>query len=54
MDKDILCSDVEGLVGDPFSIETTSAFDSANITFKVNTSNLGETLFENLAILWYD
>ena len=54
MDKDILCSDVVGLVGEPFEIETTSQFDNATITFEVDKTKLGETQFDELIFLWYD
>ena len=54
MDKDVLCSEVVGLVGEPFSIETTSQFDIASLTFKIDQSKLGDTEFDNLMFLWYD
>lgn len=58
MDEDILCSDVVGLVGEPFEITSTSEFDAesnpATITFYINQNKLGETSFEDLLFLWYD
>lgn len=54
MDKDVLCSSVVGLVGEPFSIESESSFDKATITFTVDKTKLGETEFDNLMFLWYD
>jgi len=54
MNKDILCSDVVGLVGEPFSIETTSQFDKATLTYVIDKSKLGDTDFDNLLFLWYD
>ena len=54
MDKDVICSEVVGLVGEPFSIETTSQFDTATLTFKIDRSKLGDTVFDNLMFLWYD
>ena len=58
MDEDILCSDVVGLVGEPFEIMSTSEFDAesnpATITFHINQDKLGETSFEDLLFLWYD
>ena len=54
MDKDVICSEVVGLIGEPFSIETTSQFDTATLTFKINQSKLGDTAFDNLMFLWYD
>lgn len=54
MDKDILCTDVVGLVGEPFEIETTSEFDTAILTFVIDKEKLGDTEFNNLLFLWYD
>ena len=54
MNKDILSSDLVGLVGEPFEINSTSQFDKATITFNVNKSKLGNTSFDNLLFLWYD
>lgn len=54
MDKDYMCSRVVGLVGEPFSIETTSNFTEATLTFKVDKTKLGDTEFDNLMFLWYD
>lgn len=54
MGVDILCSEVVGLVGEPFSIETDSKFDKAVISFKVDKSKLGDTEFADLLFLWYD
>ncbi len=54
MNKDVLCSNVVGLVGEPFSIESESSFDKATITFTVDKTKLGETEFDNLIFLWYD
>ncbi len=54
MGKDYLCTEVVGLVGEPFEIKTTSEFDTATITFKLDTEKLGEDEFDNLLFLWYD
>lgn len=54
MNKDVLCTGVVGLIGEPFEIETESEFDEATITFKLDTDKLGETAFEDLIFLWYD
>ena len=54
MNKDMICSDVAGLVGEPFEIETESQFDNATISFKIDKEKLDETAFEDLMILWYD
>ena len=54
MNKDMLCTDVVGLVGEPFSIETTSEFDSATLTYVIDKDKLGDTEFDNLLFLWYN
>ena len=54
MNEDVICTGVVGLVGEPFSIETTSEFENATITFKIDKSKLGETDFNSLMFLWYD
>ncbi|MCM1508719.1 MAG: VWA domain-containing protein [Ruminococcus flavefaciens] len=54
MDKDFICSGVVGLVGVPFSIKTTSEFDTATLSFKIDQSKLGDTDFNDLLFLWYD
>lgn len=54
MDEDAICSDVVGLIGEPFEIESESRFDKATITFKINQSKLGDTELDNLLFLWYD
>lgn len=54
MGVDYLCSEVVGLVGEPFEIETTSEFDTATLTFVIDKSKLGDTEFDNLMFLWYN
>ena len=54
MNTDILCTNVAGLVGEPFEIETTSEFDTATLTFVIDQSKLGETEVANLMFLWYN
>ena len=54
MNKDVLCTDVVGLIGEPFEIETTSKFDKATLTYVIDKSKLGDTEFDNLLFLWYD
>jgi len=53
-DTDILTKNVAGLIGEPFSFETTSTFDEATITFALNSDNLNELNFDNLGVLWYN
>ena len=54
MYSDMICTDVVGLVGEPFDIITTSLFDEAIISFKVDSEKLDGTPIEDLAFLWYD
>lgn len=54
MNKDVLCSNVVGLVGNPYDIISTSSFDNAELSFKIRKNKLNNTKFDNLAILWYD
>lgn len=54
MNKDIICTDVVGLVGEPFSIETTSKYKKATLSFKIDQSKLEDTELDNLLFLWYD
>lgn len=54
MNKDMLSSNVVGLIGEPFSIETTSQFEKATLTYVIDKSKLGNTEFDNLLFLWYD
>ena len=54
MGKYVLCSNVVGLVGEPFSIESESSVAKATITFTVDKTKLGETESDNLLFLWYD
>lgn len=54
MGKDYLCTEAVGLVGEPFEIETTSEFDKAILTFKIDKDKLGEIPFDNLLFLWYN
>ncbi len=51
---DMRVSEIVGLVGAPVSIETTSQFDHATITFGYDENELGEVDEENLGILWFD
>lgn len=54
MNTDILCTDVVGLVGEPFEIETESEFDKVTLTFIINKDKLDEIPFDNLLFLWYN
>lgn len=54
MGKHYLYTEVVGLVGEPFEIETSSEFDTATLTFTIDKSKLGDTEFDNLMFLWYN
>ncbi|MDR0920017.1 MAG: hypothetical protein LBM93_12375, partial [Oscillospiraceae bacterium] len=54
MGIDIMSSNLVGLVGDPFDFSTTSEFEEAKLTFTIDQTKLGDALFENLTIMWYD
>lgn len=54
MNKDKICSEVVGLVGEPFEINTSSKFNTATISFKIDQSKLGNTKFDDLMFIWYD
>ena len=54
MGKHYLCTEVVGLVGEPFEIETSSEYDTATLTFTIDKSKLGDTEFDNLMFLWYN
>lgn len=53
-DLDMRSSDVVGLVGVPVEIHCSEEFDTADITFKYDESELGDTNEEDLRMLWYD
>ncbi|MBE5943604.1 MAG: VWA domain-containing protein, partial [Lachnospiraceae bacterium] len=54
MNRDVMCTEVVGLIGEPFNIETTSEFEKATITYVVDKEKLGDTEFTDLMFLWYD
>jgi len=51
---DAMSSNVYALVGEPFNITSTSDFEEATITFKIDQSQLNDASFANLIILWYN
>ncbi len=52
--QDVMSSNLEGLVGAPIEIETTSCFDTADIVFEYDESLLKDVNEEDLAVVWYD
>lgn len=45
---------IDAMIGEPFNFTSSTDFKSATITFKIDQSKLGDTLFDNLIILWYN
>lgn len=54
LNEDIVCTDVAGLIGEPFSITTNCEFQSATISFEMSEAAIAETPLENMLVLWYD
>lgn len=54
MDTDWMCSNVVGLIGEPYDITSDSQISTGTITFHVDQSALGDIPFANLKILWYN
>jgi hypothetical protein len=54
MDIDWMCSNVVGLVGDPYDISCDSTIDNATVTITVNTNELDNVDFNDLVVLWYN
>lgn len=52
MKTDWMCSNIVGLVGEPYDISSESKFSEATITFKI-TSDFNNNIAD-LKILWYD
>ena len=51
---DVYKRQVVGLVGNPYDINSTSQFNEAELSFKIRKKYLGATVFDDLAILWYN
>ncbi len=51
---DMRTTDVVGRVGAAVDIETTQEFEEATITFTYDEAALGDSLEDNLRIVWYD
>lgn len=54
MNEDKLCSNLVGLVGEPFEIETTSEFDTATLTFFIDKSKSNNIPLDSIKFLWYN
>lgn len=53
-DIDVGCSQVPGILGDPYEIETNCEFDKAKLSFIIDKNQLGNINFSDLIVLWYD
>lgn len=54
LNKDVLCSEVVGLVGIPVDITSDGKFDEARITFYYDESKLNDVSEDSLGMMWYD
>ena len=54
MDTDWMCSNVVGLIGEPYDISSDSTITEGTITFHVDAEALGESSFDDLTVLWYN
>ena len=54
MGVDWMCSNVVGLIGDPYDISSDSKITEGTITFHVATEAFGESSFDDLVVLWYN
>ncbi|MDR7001393.1 DUF3289 family protein [Neobacillus niacini] len=50
----IKTTNLHGIIGSPVSINTQSEFEKASIKFTYDESKLGDTLENDLAIIWYN
>ena len=51
---DVMSTNVVGLVGEPYDITTTSDFESATLSYKIEEEYLTSNSIEELLFLWYD
>ncbi|MGZ9817103.1 DUF3289 family protein [Peribacillus simplex] len=50
----IKTTNLHGIIGSPVSINTQSEFEKASIQFTYDEAKLGDTLEDDLAIIWYN
>ncbi|XRG77295.1 DUF3289 family protein [Rossellomorea sp. GAMAL-10_SWC] len=50
----IKTTNLQGIIGSPVSINTHSKFEKASIKFTYDETKLGDTLEDDLAIIWYN
>lgn len=51
---DAMSTGTYAMIGEPFNFTSATEFETATITFKIDQTKLGDTLFDNLIILWYN
>ncbi len=54
LNKDVMCSDVVGLVGAPYDIKTLDVTESATLRFRMDPDKMGDTQLSDLMFLWYN
>ena len=54
LNKDVMCSDVVGLVGAPYDIKTLDVTESATLRFRMDSDKMGNTQLSDLMFLWYN
>ncbi len=54
MNIDWMCTNIVGLIGEPYDIYTSSNFDEATVTISVDVTALENTSFNDLIVLWYN
>lgn len=51
---DVYSTDVYGRIGSPINFECEESFDEATVVITYDDSNLGNSMEENLGVLWFD
>lgn len=54
VDDNVFVSNVAGIIGKPFQFTSSSVFETAEVSFYVDTNCLDEVTFDNLGVLWYN
>ncbi|MBI0579478.1 DUF3289 family protein [Neobacillus cucumis] len=52
--NNVKTTNLHGMIGSPVSITTKSAFEKASITFTYDEAKLGDTVENDLGIIWYN
>lgn len=53
-DIDILCSEIDGIFGEPYEFNLDASFEQVKVLFYINDKKLGKTKLQDLMVLWYD